>query len=226
MDDLEKNQKTLIEGLAHCVTQHLLPALRIESVKSYNPVKVLSFPQPWFVLGAGNYAAVFCHPDYPRYAVKVYAPGRPGLVEEADVYQRLGSHPAYAECLLVGEHFLILTRLAGTTLYDCLHEGLYISEQVIEDIDQALDFARRRGLYPHDVHGRNVMMANGRGLVVDVSDFAHQEYCPAWDDLKKAYRLFYRPIFFKFRVRIPYFFLDLVRLLYRFYRCGIRRKYS
>jgi hypothetical protein len=46
---------------------------------------------------------------------------------------------------------------------------------------------RSRGLFPHDVHGRNVMMLNQRGVVVDVSDFLHEEPCKAWYHLKKAY---------------------------------------
>ena len=86
--------------------------------------------------------------------IKVYAPGRPGLTEEVEVYRRLGIHPAFSQCLYAGENFLVLKRLYGTTLYDCLHKGIPIPEQVIQDIDDALHYARSRGLFPHDVHGR------------------------------------------------------------------------
>jgi len=57
---------------------------------------------------------------------------------------------------------------------------------------------------PHDVHGRNVMMLSGRGLVVDVSDFLDEETCSKWNDLK-AYYWLYRPLFSPFRLRVPYF---------------------
>lgn len=137
------------------------------------------------MLGKGNYAAVVDHPDYPNCVVKIYAPGRPGFEEEVEVYRRLGSHPAFSECLYAADGFLVLKRLDGTTLYDCMHLGLPIPQQVIQDIDEALDYARSRGLHPHDVHGRNVMMHQGRGLVVDISDFLHQETCSKWDDLKR-----------------------------------------
>jgi hypothetical protein len=150
--------------------------------------------------------------------VKIYAPGRPGFTEELEVYRRLGSHPAFSECLYAGEGFLILKRLLGVTLYDCMHRGQRIPQQVIKDINQALDYARSRGLHPHDVHGRNVMMYAGRGLVVDVSDFLHEEECSAWDDLKKAYYWLYRPLLSPLRLRLPYFVLDIVRKLYRLYR--------
>jgi hypothetical protein len=196
----------------------LLPDLRIESVQPFNPIVVHFCPPPWKVLGTGNYAAVFYHPNYLDQVIKVYAPGRPGLSDEVEVYRRLGQHPAFSECLYAGENFLVLKRLFGTTLYDCLHRGIPIPEQVIQDIDDALDFARQQGLFPHDVHGRNVMMVNQRGVVVDVSDFLHEEPCKAWDDVKKAYYWLYVLLIRPLRLPIPYGLLDLVRQLYRWYR--------
>lgn len=214
MDGAHLNQ------LIKSVHQELLPGLRIKSIDPHNPVKVLQIPEPWKLLGAGNYAAVVYHPDFPNVVVKVYAPGRPGFEEEVEVYRRLGSHPAFSECLYAAQGFLILKRLYGVTLYDCVHRGLPIPKQVIQDIDQALDYARQQGLYPHDVHGRNVMMYEGRGLVVDVSDFLQQESCSKWESLKKAYYWFYRPLLSPLRLRVPYFVLDIVRKSYRFFRRG------
>lgn len=200
------------------VPQELLPALQIESVSAHDPVVVHQVPSPWLVLGRGNYAAVLYHPDYPELVVKVYAPGRPGFEAEREVYRRLGEHPAYSECLYAENGVLVLRRLHGVTLYDAVHQGLPIPEQVIEDISRALGYARSRGLHPHDVHGRNVMMHDGRGLVVDVSDFLKEEDCTKWKDLKKAYYRVYRPVFMPLRMRVPYFVLDAVRLAYRLFR--------
>lgn len=205
-------------ALGRLVHQELLPQLRVESVSADDPVVVHHAPAPWRVLGRGNYAAVLYHPDHPELVVKVYAPGRPGVEAEREVYRRLGRHPAYSECLYSEDGFLVLRRLHGVTLYDAVHRGLPIPERVIRDIDQALDYARGRGLHPHDVHGRNVMMHEGRGLVVDVSDFLRDEDCTKWKDLKKAYYRVYRPVFMRLRVRVPYFVLDLVRLGYRLAR--------
>jgi hypothetical protein len=206
-----------LNRLIESVKTELLPRLRLESVDPHDPVEVRHLPEPWQLIGRGNYAAVVYHPDYPSMVVKIYAPGRPGFEEEVEVYRRLGSHPVFSECLYAKEGFLILKRLHGVTLYDCMHKGLPIPEQVIRDIDQALDYARDRGLRPHDVHGRNVMMYKGRGLVVDVSDFLHEDSCNKWNNLKKAYYWLYLPLLSPLRLQIPYFALDVVRKSYRLF---------
>jgi hypothetical protein len=207
-----------MDVLLESIRQILLPGVKIASLDPHNPVVVHYVPPPWQVLGTGNYAAVFYHPDFPDQVVKVYAPGRSGQQEEIQVYRRLGPHPAFSQLLYAGDEFLVLKRLHGITLYDAMHLGIPIPKQVIQDIDEALHYARQRGLFPHDVHGRNVMMQDGRGLVVDVSDFLHQETCSAWKDLKTAYYWLYRPFLSPLRVRVPYFMLDLVRLVYRLWR--------
>jgi len=198
--------------------RELLPRVRIESASPHHPVVVGRVPSPWRVLGRGNYAAVFLHPDHPELVVKVYAPGRPGFEAEREVYRRLGEHPAYSACLHAEDGVLVLRRLHGVTLYDAVHRGLPIPQRVIQDIDEALRYARRRGLHPHDVHGRNVMMHEGRGLVVDVSDFLEDEECGKWEDLKTAYHRVYRPLLMPLRLRVPYAVLDLVRAAYRLFR--------
>jgi hypothetical protein len=161
---------------------------------------------------------VFGHPQYTSVVIKIYAPQRSGWAEEVEVYERLGSHAAFSQCLYAEPNWLILKRLYGTTLYDCLHLGIKINDRVIEDIDRALEYAISRGLYPHDVHGRNVMMSENRGLVVDISDFLTREPCNAWQDLKRAYYWLYRPFFAWHSLRVPYFILDLVRKSYRLIR--------
>jgi hypothetical protein len=86
------------------------------------------------------------------------------------------------------------------------------------DIDEALVYARKRGLYPHDVHGKNVMVSEGRGVIVDVSDFLIKEDCGKWDDLKLAYDKVYRRSLYRVPVSIPYIFLNGVRIGYRWYK--------
>lgn len=213
---------TDLHRLIEIIRLKLLPSLELKSIAPHDPVRVGHLPEPWQRLGVGNYAAVFCHPEYPEVVVKIYAPGRPGFEEEEEVYRRLGSHPAFSECLHAEGGWLILKRLDGVTLYDCMHLGIPIPEQVIRDVDRALDYARDRGLRPCDVHGRNVMMKDGRGLVVDVSDFLHQRTCHRWNNLKRAYYWLYVPILRPLRLRVPYFILAGVRKGYRFLS---KRKY-
>lgn len=160
----------IIDTLVNKIDRELRPQVSLQSIRPYDPIEVQHIPAPWQLLGTGNYAAVFAHPTYPDLVVKIYAPNRPGFEDEVEVYRRIGSHPAFSQCFYARDDFLILKRLQGVTLYNCLHRGLRIPKQVILDIDRALDYARSRGLRPHDVHGKNVMMREGHGVVVDISD--------------------------------------------------------
>lgn len=197
------------------VEDRLLPKLVAYSEDPREPVRVVSVPKPWILVGAGNYAAVVTHPDEPDKVVKVYAAGRPGLEDEVEVYRRLGKHPAYSECLGAGETFLVLKRLKGVTIYECLRRGIRIPESVIVDIDEALDYARQRGLNPHDVHGKNVMMIDGRGVVVDVSDFLKEAACTMWSDFKRSYYALYKPLLLRAPLPLPDALLDMLRKGYR-----------
>jgi hypothetical protein len=188
-----------------------------------DPVAVVSCPDPWRILGCGNYAAVFAHPMFKDYVVKIYGRAVEGIKDEIEVYGRLGSHPAYSECHYYGERFLILKRIFGTTLFDCVHKGIRIEPKIMEDIDQALEYARKRGLFPHDVHGKNVMVSDGHGVIVDVSDFLIKEDCGKWNDLKLAYHKVYLRSLYHLPVSIPYSMLNGVRIGYRWYK-RIKRK--
>ena len=208
-------------ALRRAVEEELLPALRVESRKKTERVEVSHVPRPWTLLGRGNYAAVVAHPGFAGWVVKVYAPGRPGIEAEREVYERLGDHPAYSRCLFSGEGYLVLRRLEGVTLYDAVLRGIPIPKQVIRDVDDALEYARGRGLLPHDVHGRNVMMHGGRGLVVDVSDFLRRDACSRWRDLKRGYYWVYRPLVLGLRMPVSGRLLNWVRRAHRACRRAI-----
>lgn len=201
------------------IEEGLLPALHIESLHPHEPVVVHAIPDPWEFVGAGNYTAVVAHPAFPHWVVKVYAPGRPGLEEEREVYRRLGVHPAFSRCLAAGDDYLVLKRLEGTTFFDCLRRGIRIPEQAVRDIDEALDYARRRGLHPHDVHAKNVMLSpEGRGLVADISDFLAEQEDSKWRDLRRAYYRLYRPILGRRTFPVPVGVLNLIRKGYRLFK--------
>jgi len=210
-----------MERFLEVVYSELLPGLRVESEHPHEPVVASAIPKPWKLLGCGNYAVVVTHPDFPDRVVKLYAPGREGWDEEVEVYRRLGKHDAYSECLYADRErqFLVMKRLNGKTLYDCVRQGDRIPEQVIKDIDEALDYARERGLNPHDVHGKNVMVTpQGRGVVVDVSDFLKQEPCHMWRDLKRAYYRLYVPFLHDRPMPVPDSVMNGVRKGYRLIR--------
>ncbi|NGM84607.1 serine/threonine protein kinase [Paenibacillus sp. 7124] len=207
-----------MEKLLEIIQEELLEHLVLESVEPEDPIEVRSVPRPWVLLGSGNYAAVLFHPEYEDYAVKIYAPGRPGLQEEVEVYRRLGSHPAYSLLYYAGPNFLLLKRLRGVTFYNCMKRGIPITDQAVRDIDEALEYAVSRGLHPHDVHAKNVMLGDGRGLIVDISDFLKQEDCTMWSDFKKAYSRLYRPVASLGVFPVPDKVLEAVRKGYRLWR--------
>lgn len=74
-----------IPALLHTIHTVLLPEVRLESLNPWDPVVVHFTPRPWQLLGTGNYAAVFCHPEHPHLVVKLYALGREGFDEEVRV---------------------------------------------------------------------------------------------------------------------------------------------
>ena len=217
-----------IENIINIVTEQLLPELNLQSINPYDPIVVENIPIPWMILGSGNYASVLCHPDFPEFAVKIYAKGKLGIKEEIEVYKKLGIHTAYSQCYYSCNNFLILKRLKGETLYNCLKKGIFIPPSVINDIDEALEYARHQGLNPHDVHVKNVMMLNGKGIIVDVSDFYKNEPCYLWQDFKKTYFKIYLPMFSKFNIPISDFLLNTIRKGYRFYKkhIGFKNKSS
>lgn len=207
-----------VNTLIDCVNNSLLPYIDIKSVHPFNPIVVNNVPDPWILLGVGNYAAGLTHPKFPEYVIKIYAPGRPGIVEEVEVYNKIKKHPSFSECFYHAENYLILRRLKGKTLYACINEGIQIPEQVIKDIDAALEYARSLGLNPHDVHAKNVMIVEGKGVVVDISDFTKSENCSLWEDFKKAYYKIYLPLLYRYHPAIPEFYLNIIRRTYRLFK--------
>jgi hypothetical protein len=206
------------------IEQELIPQLKMRHLSVGEPVDIVTLPEHWHTVGKGNYAVVVAHSEYPDMVVKVYADTNGGCKEEAAVYQALGKHPAFSECYCSGANYLLLKKLQGDTLYDCVIKGKRVEKQVFADVEAALEYARLRGLYPHDVHGKNLMMYEGRGYVVDVSDFYLSEYCSMWSDLKKAYERIYLKTLYKFPLPIPAWVMNLVRKGYRLYRKRLRRQ--
>ncbi|QAA32620.1 serine/threonine protein kinase [Clostridium manihotivorum] len=206
--------KTIIK----LIENELLPNINLKSIKPNDPIIVSNVPNQWKVLGSGNYAAVLYNSNFPYYAVKIYAENRPGIDKEIEVYNKLGYHPSYSQCFYHDKNYLILRRLDGITLYDAIVKGIQIPESVISDIDKALDYAITRNLYPHDVHFKNVMMKDGKGFVVDVSDFYKYEKCLLWAHSKKAYNKIYKNILYKLHPPIPNFILNIIRKIYQLYK--------
>jgi len=206
------------------VLELFLQEVRLESQSPVDPVVVHHTPEPWELLGTGNYAAVFLHPDYPEVVLKLYAPGRPGWEQEVQVYERLGVTPWFPICYQAADGYIVMKKMNGIPLFDCLRFGIPIPPQVMDDVEEAFALARARGLFPHDVHGKNVLMSQGRGYLIDVSDYLKNIPDRKWKDLRKAYDRVYLPFLKDRGWKIPLWVMNAVRRGYRLYR-KIRRLY-
>ncbi|CAM3261195.1 serine/threonine protein kinase [Brevibacillus invocatus] len=210
------------------VIELFMQEVRLESQSPIDPVVVHRIPPPWELIGTGNYAAVFIHPDYPQVVLKLYAPGRPGWEQEVQVYERLGDTRWFPICYQASPGYIVMKRMNGISLFDCLRYGIPIPPQVIEDVEEALAVARQRGLFPHDVHGKNVLMDQGRGYLIDVSDYLKNIPDRKWKDLRKAYYRIYLPFLKDRGWKIPLWVMNGVRKGYRLYQKikRLRRKWS
>lgn len=207
-----------IEMYTKLIGNELLPYIKLSTESPFDPIIVKNESNSWKTIGRGNYAGVFSHDYNPQWVVKVYGRDPEAIKKEIEVYKKLGNHESFSSLINYGENYLILKKIKGITLFDAVVKGIPIPESVIEDIDMAIAYARTVGLNPFDVHGKNVVMNNGRGIIVDVSDFYKKGKCRKWDDLKKAYYKIYRPFILKFHPPVPFFILDSTRKIYRLYR--------
>lgn len=80
-----------------------LQEVQVESLSPDDPVVVHHTPYPWELVGTGNYAAVFAHPDYPKVVIKLYAPGRSGAEQEIEVYRKLGRLVPSPSVMIMGK---------------------------------------------------------------------------------------------------------------------------
>ncbi|TCP58945.1 hypothetical protein EV586_101144 [Tumebacillus sp. BK434] len=189
--------------------------VRVRSVKPRDPVEVREHPDNWRCIGVGNTAAVFQPKDHPQKVVKVYADSHAHIASrEAAIYEQLGDSPYFPRFFERGDNFLVIEYKPGTNLYDCLLQGIRIPEQVIQDVDEAIRYAQSRGLNPSDIHVKNVLVHNGRGYLVDVSEYGKAGTCKRWETLKKAYYDYYLDLY-KPGLTVPSWLLETIRKWYK-----------
>lgn len=195
--------------------ESLIPQVRVHSVNPRDPVIVSTHPDAWRCIGVGNSAAVFQPQEQPDIAVKVYAGDNSAMAaHEAGIYERLGDSEYFPRCYGHGRGYLVMEYRPGRNLYDCLVQGQFIPEQVIRDVDAAIAYARERGLNPSDIHVKNVLVHEGRGYLVDVSDYLNEGTCKRWDTLKKAYYDYYLDLY-KPGLGVPSWILETIRKWYK-----------
>ena len=195
-------------------------AVRLHVTGRNTPVAVEHVPAPLQVVGFGTDAVVVSHPLLPGRVFKVYAPERLArLDDELECYRRLAGSAYFATCCGRGGSFLELSPERGPTLLDCLLQGVVVPPSAIEAVEAAREEVRRVGLYPRDIHLKNIVLQGGGVKVLDLAKYHMPGEDRLWDPLALGYRTVY-PLVEGRRVPMP-----LIELTKRLYRAGrVRRR--
>ncbi|WP_348710959.1 phosphotransferase [Bacillus subtilis] len=197
---------TKAEALAHTVIYR--KNSRFDKVKEKSEELTL--------IGKGRSAYVFALTEGGRkMALKVFFPEyQATAVKEAAIYEKLAGSAFYPDIYETGDSFILMEYIKGETFYNCLKKGIAISDDMIQQVEEALSDARAAGLNPSDIHLRNLILTEtGAVRVIDVARFEQTKTCTQWDDLKSAYHALYKkPIFPK---KIPGFWLEIIAFLYK-----------
>lgn len=189
-----------------------LNEITVHSNPNNEPVTVHGYSDDLTCIGVGTDAAVFRSDRAPAYAFKLYAEDKVSKIEiEKEVYNKIGHSPYFATCYGASEKFLVLSYEEGTTLFECLLRGIHVPEQAIQDVENAREYIRNIGLNPRDIHLKNVLLHNGRAIILDVSEYVLSGNDFRWEHLKKAYDEFYHLFDGK---AVPYWLLEVIRKWY------------
>lgn len=127
------------------------------------------------------------------------------------MYECLKGSPYFPQYYGSGRNYIAISYEQGETLYDCLVQGIPIPEQVITDVEQARDYVRSLGLNPRDIHLKNVLLQEGRGKVLDVSEYVQEGNDNRWEHLVLVYHNLYPLIS---GVKVPTWILETIKQWY------------
>ncbi|WP_087974519.1 serine/threonine protein kinase [Oceanobacillus rekensis] len=177
------------------IAANSLSKINVFSNPDNEPVTISGDTDDLKCIGVGTDAAVFGSLCAPAYAFKKYAKDKVAKVKiEADVYRILGDSPFFSTCFASYDEYLVLSYEEGKTLFDCILQGIHIPEQVINDVEDAREYVRNKGLNPRDIHLKNILLQNGRAKILDVSEYVLPGNDFRWEHLKKGYEEYYHLI--------------------------------
>ncbi|WP_155594029.1 serine/threonine protein kinase [Lysinibacillus cavernae] len=172
-----------------------LSKINVFSNPNNEPVTISGEADDLKCIGVGTDAAVFQSLSAPTYAFKIYAKDKIHKVKiEANVYQILEGSPFFSTCFASYDEFLVLSYEEGPTLFDCILQGIHIPEQVVNEVEDAREYVRNKGLNPRDIHLKNILLQNGRAKIIDVSEYTLQGNDFRWEHFKKGYEQYYHLI--------------------------------
>ncbi|WP_100331663.1 serine/threonine protein kinase [Bacillus xiapuensis] len=193
----------------------IVPIIKTIDVKAYSDnrlVEVGSLPSRLRCIGRGTDAAVFIHEQHPGFVFKVYADGKEQTQKnEEEAYRKLNNHPYFSAFYGSGDGCIVISYEPGPNLYECLTSGVFIPPRVIEQVDEAIAYAKEQGLNPRDIHLKNIIMQPHSIKLIDLSEYVLPGNDKRWEHLKEAYQKYYP--FLKSR-KIPEEILDYIKAYY------------
>lgn len=189
-----------------------LSKIKVFSNPNNEPVTISGEANDLKCIGVGTDAAVFQSLSSPAYAFKIYAKDKVHKVKvEADVYRILQNSPFFPTCFASYDEFLVLSYEEGKTLFDCILLGIHIPEQVVNEVEDAREYVRNKGLNPRDIHLKNILLQNGRAKIIDVSEYTLKGNDFRWEHLKKGYEQYYHLIE---GISVPFWLVETIRKWY------------
>lgn len=189
-----------------------LSKIKVFSNPNNEPVTICGEANDLKCIGVGTDAAVFQSLSVPAYAFKIYAKDKVHKVKvEATVYQVLEESPYFSICFAAYNEYLVLSYEEGKTLFDCILQGIHIPKQVINEVEEAREYVRKKGLNPRDIHLKNILLQNGRAKIIDVSEYTLQGNDHRWEHLKKGYEQYYHLIDGN---SVPFWLVETIRKWY------------
>ncbi|MFF5994926.1 protein kinase family protein [Lysinibacillus sp. KU-BSD001] len=176
--------------------------------------KLKSYSEELQLIGIGRSAYVF-KVQHEQVALKVFFPHKAHIAsEEAAIYRKLPSGNYYPTLYDVGMNYIVIDYLEGHTLFQCLENGIYVCEEKIHAINEALEMAREVGLNPSDIHLKNIIITPKQEVkLIDVARFRQTKKDRQWDDLQKVYFKGYVKSYFP--KRIPKLILNCITVIYK-----------
>ncbi|MBD1370910.1 serine/threonine protein kinase [Hazenella sp. IB182357] len=175
-------------------------------------VTIHAIPTEFNLIGFGTDAVVVQPNRAKQLVYKLFANENTQIKRrEAEVYRKLKLSPYFPKFHKEGDNYLVLSYEAGLTLYQCLELGVDIPITLIEDVTAAIDYAKKQGLNPRDIHLKNVILQNGRGKIIDVSEYSQKGNDYRWEHLVEGYHQYYSLIRGK---KVPKWLIERVKKKY------------
>ncbi|MGP7815823.1 protein kinase family protein [Niallia sp. 01092] len=166
------------------------------------------------LIGKGRSAFVFKikHTDL---VIKVFFNKYKHLAKtEGEIYETVKGIPFFPQIHEIGENYIVIDYIKGKTLFDCLIEGIIITEPHIKEADKAILLSKQKGLNPSDIHLKNIILTKRNEIkIIDLARFRQVKKCTQWSDLKKAYYKLYQKRFFP--KKVSKYILHIIRILYK-----------